>query len=122
LANGMLENTVHAMNDKPANIMAWLGPAAGPRAYEVGAEVRDAFIQHDNTAISAFTPTREYHWLVDLYQLARMRLQALGVGNISGGEYCSISDPSRFFSHRRDKPRVEWPVLSGCPEIRKSKK
>ncbi len=103
LANGMLENTVYAMHDKPADIMAWLGPAAGPRAYEVGAEVRDAFIQHDNTAISAFTPTREHHWLVDLYQLARMRLQALGVGNISGGEYCSISDPGRFFSHRRDK-------------------
>jgi len=103
LVNGMLENTVHAMFDKPANIMAWMGPAAGPRAYEVGAEVRDAFIRHDKAASHAFVPTREHHWLVDLYQLARMRLQALGVGDVSGGEYCSISEPDRFFSHRRDK-------------------
>lgn len=103
LANGMLENTVHAMHEKPANIMAWLGPAAGPGAYEVGAEVREAFVQHDNAAAAAFVATREHHWLVDLYQLARMRLQAAGVGKIYGGEYCSISEPGRFFSHRRDR-------------------
>jgi len=83
--------------------MAWLGPAAGPLAYEVGVEVRDAFIKHDAMASSAFLPTRENHWKVDLYQIARMRLHAMGVNNIFGGDHCTISEPEKFFSHRRDQ-------------------
>ncbi|MGH8110186.1 MAG: peptidoglycan editing factor PgeF [Arenimonas sp.] len=103
LADGMLENTVHAMNSKPENIIAWLGPAAGPASYEIGVEVRDAFVNHDKNAAAAFVPTRENHWRVDLYWLARMRLQAVGVTKIHGGNHCTISEPENFFSHRRDK-------------------
>lgn len=103
LASGMLENTVRAMSSKPGNIMVWLGPAAGPLAYEVGVEVRDAFVEYDSHADVAFAPTRENHWKVDLYMLARMRLQAMGITRIYGGNHCSISEPEKFFSHRRDK-------------------
>jgi YfiH family protein len=103
LASGVLENTVHAMNSGPENIMVWLGPAAGPGVYEIGTEVRDAFIEHDDHANAAFTPTRENHWKVDLYQLARLRLKSVGIARIYGGEHCSISEPEKFFSHRRDK-------------------
>ena len=103
LAAGILENTVRSMNSEPENIMVWLGPAAGPMAYEIGAEVRDAFVQYDNHAEVAFVPSRENHWKVDLYQLARMRLQSAGVASVYGGEHCSISEPDNFFSHRRDQ-------------------
>lgn len=103
LADGMLENAVRAMKTEPENIIAWLGPAAGPSAYEIGVEVRDAFIRHDARAEIAFEPTRTDHWRVHLYRLARMRLQSVGISNIAGGEHCSISEPDKFFSHRRDK-------------------
>lgn len=102
LAAGVLETTVAAMRCSPQKIMAWLGPAAGPQAYEIGAEVRSAFLDHDSGAANAFTPTREQHWRVDLYALARQRLAAAGVTRIYGGGLCTISDPTRFFSHRRD--------------------
>jgi polyphenol oxidase len=102
LAAGMLEHTVSAMNSKPETILAWLGPGAGPLAYEVGAEVYAAFIDQDSNAVIAFTATRKDHWRVDLYQLARLRLHKLGVTDIAGGEHCTISEPEKFFSHRRD--------------------
>ncbi len=103
LANGMLENTVRTMNSEPENIMVWLGPAAGPAAYEIGVEVRDAFVQYDKHAEVAFVLTRENHWKVDLYELARMRLQSMGISKIYGGEHCTISEEDKFFSHRRDQ-------------------
>ena len=103
LANGVLENTVRAMKIQPENILVWLGPVAGPLAYEIGVEVRAAFIQHDTNAEKAFTQTRENHWRADLYQLARMRLQMVGVTKVYGGDHCTISEPEKFFSHRRDK-------------------
>lgn len=102
LCDGVLEATVQAMDAAPGDIMAWLGPAAGPQRYEVGADVRDAFIACDRGAEHAFRATRPGHWLCDLYQLARQRLQAQGVCRLYGGEYCTISDVARFFSHRRD--------------------
>ncbi|HEU0153909.1 MAG TPA: peptidoglycan editing factor PgeF [Arenimonas sp.] len=102
LAAGALEATVAAMATSPADLLAWLGPAAGPRAYEIGPEVRDAFLAHDPAAATAFTATRPGHWRVDLYALARQRLAAVGVQQVSGGGECTISDPSRYFSHRRD--------------------
>ena len=102
LAAGVLENTVVAMRTPPEKIIAWLGPAAGPRAYEVGDEVRAAFVDIDLRAASAFMPTRPGHWLCDLYALARLRLANVGVTRVSGGGLCTISDPHRFFSHRRD--------------------
>lgn len=102
LAAGMLEATVAAMQAPAAGLMAWLGPAAGPEAYEIGEEVRDAFLQRDAGAASAFVATRPGHWRVDLYALARQRLAACGVTQVSGGQRCTLSEPARFFSHRRD--------------------
>ena len=103
LAAGVLEATVAAMQASPDGLVAWFGPAAGPDAYEVGAEVRDAFVGGDSGADAAFAPTRPGHWHVDLYALARRRLQAAGLAaaDIHGGGLCTISD-RRFFSHRRD--------------------
>lgn len=102
LAAGVLETTVAAMRTEPAGLLAWLGPAAGPQAYEVGQEVFDAFAHRDPGAADAFAATRPGHWRVDLYALARMRLAAAGVAGVHGGGLCTISDPARFFSHRRD--------------------
>lgn len=102
LAAGVLENTVAAMLSPPDRIVAWLGPAAGPQAYEIGAEVFDAFVSQDQSAASAFVATRPGHWRVDLYALARRRLARLGIARVHGGDLCTISDPQRFFSHRRD--------------------
>jgi YfiH family protein len=105
LAAGVLEATVMAMEVDPGSLLAWLGPAAGPDAYEVGAEVRDAFIARDAEAKAAFAATRPGHWRVDLYRLARQRRAIAGMlpQAIHGGGLCTISDPARFFSHRRDQ-------------------
>lgn len=104
LAAGILERTVARMQMPADALQAWLGPAAGPRAYEVGVEVFEAFTGESGAA-DAFFATRTGHWHVDLYALARRRLQAAGLaaGNIHGGGLCTISDPARFFSHRRDR-------------------
>lgn len=102
LAAGVLEATVAAMDSAPPRLLAWLGPAAGPQAYEVGAEVRTAFVARDPAAAAAFVPTRPGHWCCDLYTLARQRLAALGLSRVYGGGLCTISDPQRFYSHRRD--------------------
>jgi polyphenol oxidase len=107
LANGVLEATVAAMRTPADRIMAWLGPAAGPQMYEIGEEVYRAFVVGhsgvgDARAQTAFTPTRPGHWRVDLYALARQRLSDVGVSRVFGGDLCTISDPQRFFSHRRD--------------------
>ena len=103
LADGMLEATVAAMKTPADDIVAWLGPAAGPDAYEIGEEVFNAFVSRDARASAAFAPTRPGHWNVDLYALARRRLAAVGVTDVHGGNLCTISDPARFFSHRRDR-------------------
>ncbi len=119
LAAGVLETTVSAMRAPPARVQAWLGPAAGPQAYEIGVEVREAFTSADPAAGSAFAPTRPGHWNVDLYALARMRLVAAGLqpAAIHGGGLCTISDPSRFYSHRRDQRtgRLATLVYRGLP-------
>ena len=101
LVAGVLEATVAAMTTAPENIVAWLGPAAGPDAYEIGAEVFDAFALCDPRAETAFVPTTPGHWRVDLYALAKQRLADVGVVDVHGGGLCTISDPVRFFSHRR---------------------
>jgi YfiH family protein len=102
LAAGVLEATVAAMRAAPGDIVAWLGPAAGPQAYEVGDEVRAAFVATDADAAAAFVPTRPGHWRVDLYALARRRLAFAGVTDVHGGGLCTITDSARFFSYRRD--------------------
>lgn len=102
LSAGVLESTVQAMAAAPAALSAWLGPAIGPRAYEVGDEVRDAFLAHDREAARAFIPGRPGRWLADLYLLARQRLAAAGVTRVSGGRFCTHAEAARFFSWRRD--------------------
>ena len=110
LAAGVIEAAAHAMAVPPASLMAWLGPAIGPQAFEVGEEVREIFINHDPAAEIAFTPSslkREGRgegekYLTDLYRLARQRLAAFGVTQIFGGGFCTHSDAERFFSYRRD--------------------
>ena len=101
LAEGVLEATVAAMRSPADRLLAWLGPAAGPGAYEVGTEVFEAFVSRDVGASAMFAPTRPGHWNVDLYALARRRLAAIGVADVHGGDLCTLSDPARFFSHRR---------------------
>jgi len=105
LAAGVLEATVDEMRVAPRALIAWLGPAIGPAHYEVGAEVREAFLARDAAAERAFTPNRPGHWLLDLYAVARQRLAAHGVARVFGGGYCTYSDPARFPSWRRERTR-----------------
>ena len=84
-------------------MLAYLGPAIGPAAFEVGADVRDAFLAVDAAAAAAFRPHGEGKWLADLFMLGRQRLEAAGVRRIYGGGLCTFSAPTRFYSYRRDK-------------------
>lgn len=102
LLGGVIEATVAAMEEAPATMMAWLGPAIGPQAFEVGAEVRDVFVAHNPQSARAFTSRPGEKWLADIYQLAKQRLQALGIVRIYGGDFCTYTDAERFFSYRRD--------------------
>lgn len=101
LCAGVLENTVACFSTSPGNIMAWLGPAIGPLHFEVGAEVRDAFMSVDPASSCAFVPVGA-KFMANIYDLARFRLQSAGVSAIYGGEYCTVSDNSKFYSYRRD--------------------
>jgi YfiH family protein len=103
LAAGVIENTVRALDRSPCTLLAYLGPAIGPSAFEVGDEVRDAFVAVDKAAARAFRPHAPGKWLADLFLLARQRLAKAGLLNVYGGGQCTYSDPARFFSHRRDK-------------------
>ena len=102
LAAGIIEATVAALECTPGELVAWLGPSIGPAAFEVGGEVRDAFVARDAGSAIAFRPGREGRWLADLPALARRRLAGAGVGVVHGGELCTHSDPARFYSYRRD--------------------
>jgi polyphenol oxidase len=102
LCEGVLEETIACFHDKPENILAWLGPAIGPEAFEVGAEVREAFMAKAAEAVSAFRPAGEKYF-ADIYLLARQRLARAGVTNIYGGDRCTFSEKQQFFSYRRDK-------------------
>lgn len=104
LCEGVVERTVQAMNAPPRTLMAWLGPAIGPAAFEVGAEVRAAFMAKQPQAADAFVPVpgAEGKYLADIYLLARQLLQALGITRIYGGGLCTHAERERFFSYRRD--------------------
>jgi YfiH family protein len=103
LADGVIEATLARMAVPPQTVMAWLGPAIGPQAFEVGDEVRARFVGLDAAAAAAFTPARAAgKWMADLFLLARQRLERAGVGNIQGGGVCTHGDPGRFYSYRRD--------------------
>jgi polyphenol oxidase len=102
LAAGVVEAAVASMAIAPADLLAWLGPAIGPDAFEVGDEVRAAFLAYDPGAAAAFRPSSSGRWLADIDLVARRRLLALGVGQVWGGGYCTLTDTERFFSYRRD--------------------
>ncbi len=103
LSAGVLEQTVKAMNTDPEQLLVFLGPAIGPRAFEVGSEVRDVFIADDASANSAFRPAAVGgKYFANLYALAKLRLMRMGVTHIYGEEMCTVSDSARFFSYRRD--------------------
>ncbi|UCA11403.1 peptidoglycan editing factor PgeF [Aeromonas enteropelogenes] len=100
---GVLEASINAMGCEPTEILAWLGPAIGPQAFEVGGEVREAFMAEQAEAVAAFVPSvNEGKWLADIYQLARLRLARAGVTAVYGGDYCTFSDGEQFYSYRRD--------------------
>lgn len=103
LAGGVLEATVAALGVPAESQMAWLGPAISNAQFEVGPEVRQAFVAVQPEALEAFDPSpyRLGHYMADLYKLARLRLERLGVSHISGGHFCTACEP-RFYSHRRD--------------------
>ena len=119
LAGGVIEAGVKAMGIPGNELLAWLGPAIGPESFEVGPEVRTAFMrppgmaevrktqeqffrQHDAQAAQAFRGASEGKYLADIYQLARLRLQHLGVTAVYGGGFCTVTERARFFSYRRD--------------------
>ncbi len=102
LAAGVIEAAVEALDCDPARLVAWLGPSIGPRVFEVGDEVRDAFVAEDHASTAAFAPGRDRRFFADLPALARRRLARSGVRSVHGGGLCTFSDPARFYSYRRD--------------------
>lgn len=113
LAAGVLESTVAAMKVAPSTLIAYLGPCIGAGVYEIGADVRDAFCAADAAAAVAFAPKADGKWLADLPRIARQRLVRAGVCGdfIFGGDLCTLSDPTRFFSYRRDGPSGRMAAL-----------
>ena len=103
LSGGVLERTVAELHVAPEHVVAWMGPCIGPAAFEVGEEVRAAFVAHDPLAAQHFVPrATPGKFLCDMYSIARQRLRAIGMTEVSGGEYCTFSQPELFFSHRRE--------------------
>jgi YfiH family protein len=102
LADGVLETTVAAMGVEPGEILAWMGAAIGPQAFEVGDEVRQVFVGRHPEAAAAFAPHAPGKWLADIYRLARIRLGHAGVESVYGGGRCTFSETDLFYSYRRD--------------------
>ncbi len=102
LVGGVLESTVRALGTPPGKLLAWLGPAIGQANFEVGEEVRAAFLAADAGAATAFVANDRGRWQCDLDALARRRLAALGLASVHGGGWCTYAEPRRFFSYRRD--------------------
>lgn len=110
LAAGVIETAVAAMGEPGDRLMAWLGPAIGPQAFEVGGEVREMFLAHDPLAASAFVAGSKGKWLCAIHHLARQRLQSLGIRRIAGAvhhdtathDFCTVNGVQRWFSYRRD--------------------
>jgi YfiH family protein len=103
LCAGVIEAAIDAMRLPGERVLAWLGPAIGPAHYEVGEEVRAAFLARDARAAAAFVPSRTGHWRLDLYAVARQRLADRGVTRVHGGGFCTYADAARFPSWRRER-------------------
>lgn len=101
LLAGVIGNTITTM--KNSDFLVWLGPAIGPNCFEVGAEVRDAFLEKSSAFTTAFKQQSNGKWLADIYQLARIDLAMFGVDKVYGGGFCTVTEQERFYSYRRDK-------------------
>ncbi|ESS69036.1 hypothetical protein MGMO_139c00100 [Methyloglobulus morosus KoM1] len=101
LLDGVIDNTIAALQNK--NLLVWLGPAIGPNCFEVGNDVRNAFVNKSNEYSAAFMPYGDGKWLADIYQLARINLAALSITKIYGGGFCTVTDHEQFYSYRRDQ-------------------
>lgn len=102
LAAGIIKATVSVLQVPGENLLAWLGPAIGPKVFEVGTEVKQIFLNQNRRSASAFRTHGQNRWLADIYQLARLHITSLGIRSIYGGQYCTVTDPDRFYSYRRD--------------------
>lgn len=102
LRDGIIEHTINKLPAEAGSLLVWLGPAIGAAVYEVGEDVYSAFTVHDGDAKTAFSASRENHWLFDIYALAKQRLHKLGVRQVYGGDHCSLSEEEHFYSYRRD--------------------
>jgi len=102
LASGVIAQTVGRMQVTPAEVMVWLGPAIGARAFEVGEDVRAVFLGLGTEYANVFRPHMQGKWMMDIYAAARLQLAALGVHQVFGGDYCTFEDHQRFYSYRRD--------------------
>lgn len=111
LLEGVLASAVERMGVPPGALVAWLGPAIGPTAFEVGSEVREAYLARDANAGADFVPNARGRWQADLYGLARRSLAAAGVTSIHGGGLCTFAAKERFFSHRREAPSGRFASL-----------
>ena len=103
LAAGVIESAVTAMAVPGSTLMAWLGPAIGPKVFEVGPEVRSAFVTHDIQAASAFVPGSKGKWYCDIHTLAHRRLNKLGICRVASADFCTAQDTERFYSYRRER-------------------
>ena len=119
LAAGVIEATVAKMAHEPRDLLVWMGPAISQPAFEVGNEVREAFIAPDPGSACCFVANDRGRWQADLYALARRRLSAIGVTGIYGGRFCTFSDNGRFYSYRRnaDSGRMVSFVARDLPRI-----
>lgn len=113
LAGGVIAATVAAMQVPPAELMAWLGPAIGPEAFEVGDEVRTAFLALDAGNAACFRSSPAGRWMADIYELARRQLRRLGIAAVYGGEFCTFNESARFFSYRREHRTGRMATLIG---------
>jgi YfiH family protein len=102
LAAGVIEAAMERFDEPGDSLLAWLGPAIGPDAFEVGPEVREQFLKQDPECEGAFRPGRNDRWMADIYELARIRLGRFNPAFIGGGDYCTVTDETRFYSYRRD--------------------
>ena len=102
MADGIIEKTISSINCNSGEIMAWMGPAISQSAFEVGNEVREIFINIDKKNKGCFQSNKNERWQADIYSLARIKLNSLGIKNIYGGEYCTMGNADLFFSFRRE--------------------
>lgn len=102
LVAGIIEATIAAMAHAPRDLLVWMGPAISQSSFEVGDEVRAAFVKTDGEAAACFVANARGRWQADLYELARRRLAALGVTRVYGGQFCTFADKERFYSYRRN--------------------